>query len=539
MSKKVVIKRQVSLVTEYGIKYAVDVITEHFGNLVSKVCECLLRRGPLSRSNIKRYTELSDDQIKNSLLVLIQHNCVQGFAVEQPGGFGEASRVVTQYLVLFDNILHRMRFGKFMTIVSQDLDEECIDLLKGLLEHGRLTLKQMFDRVNSAVREGKLVTLDSVQETLIKLVTARYVERCPAPEPVLAPPPPKDNASTQKRGAKTQQIEEPKTREQEVLEAAVPVEAIRFSVITNTEPDVDGEKKEIKSSTVTAREKRKYDALESDEFGAAETVVYRANFEEFIRRLRHKACVDSVRARLDDGAATVLSAMLDATRNAETEVKTKKSVSLSMSSIYEEVIKNEAGRNMTLEHLRASLAELSNPPVVKGSDDSYSIDFEKIIELAHTDEVESVVLKRYGRDAYRIFRLLSKEGRLMETEKIADATFVGKKDAPKVLYKLWKDDYLHMEKLVVAAARQMQFLLWKVKKETLWKHVLDEMFHAALNLRIRQATEVDKEKELLLLPAEKRTGALHDRNNRLRNVKILIQSSLVKLDDSIMLFYDF
>ncbi|KAH7557644.1 hypothetical protein JRO89_XS11G0195800 [Xanthoceras sorbifolium] len=470
---------------------------------------------------------------------------------------------------------------------------QCIDLLKGLLEHGRLTLKQMFDRVNSAVREGKsfvvntlnrkLVTLDSVQETLIKLVTARYVERCPAPEPVLAPPPPKDNASTQKRGAKTQQIEEPKTREQEVLEAAVPVEAIRFSVITNTEPDVDGEKKEIKSSTVTAREKRKYDALESDEFGAAETVVYRANFEEFIRRLRHKACVDSVRARLDDGAATVLSAMLDATRNAETEVKTKKSgpsaasfgggllltffwfclvgllvhpllaspslgvlgsvkaryVSLSMSSIYEEVIKNEAGRNMTLEHLRASLAELSNPPVVKGSDDSYSIDFEKIIELAHTDEVESVVLKRYGRDAYRIFRLLSKEGRLMETEKIADATFVGKKDAPKVLYKLWKDDYLHMEKLVVAAARQMQFLLWKVKKETLWKHVLDEMFHAALNLRIRQATEVDKEKELLLLPAEKRTGALHDRNNRLRNVKILIQSSLVKLDDSIMLFYDF
>lgn len=39
-------------------------------------------------------------------------------------GFGVAPRVVTQYATLFHNILHRMRFAKFLAIVSEELDKE-------------------------------------------------------------------------------------------------------------------------------------------------------------------------------------------------------------------------------------------------------------------------------------------------------------------------------------------------------------------------------------------------------------------------------
>ncbi|KAH9677820.1 RNA polymerase III subunit C3 [Citrus sinensis] len=334
-----------------------------------------------------------------------------------------------------------------------------------------------------------------------------------------------EEGPARKKGSKSaKKIGEPETIEQQVVEAALPMEAMRFSVVTNVESDV-GEK-EKNSNNVTPGEKRKHDVLELDECGVADeqSVVYRANFEGFIRRLRHKGCIDHVRAHLDDGAANVLSAMLQATSSAEKKVKTKNSVPLSLSSIYEEVIKSEAGRNMTLDHVRASLVQL---------------DFEKIIEIAQNEEVESVVSKRYGRDAYRIFRLLSKSGRLLETDKISDTTFVEKKDAPKILYKLWKDGYLLMEKLVVTGARQSQFLLWKVNRQILWKHVLDEMFHAALNLSLRVSYELDREKELLNLPADKRTGPLQDRYNRIRKVRILLESSQMKLDDAILLFHDF
>lgn len=45
------------------------------------------------------------------------------------GGFGEASRVSTQYLVLFDNIIHRVRFAKFLAVLSQeeyDMKVKCL-----------------------------------------------------------------------------------------------------------------------------------------------------------------------------------------------------------------------------------------------------------------------------------------------------------------------------------------------------------------------------------------------------------------------------
>ncbi|XWS48449.1 hypothetical protein CRYUN_Cryun13aG0077900 [Craigia yunnanensis] len=523
------------MVTQYGIKYAVNLITTHFGDLVAKVCECLLRKGPLTLQVIVRFTELTSSQVKNSLLVLIQHNCVQAFIQEQPGNHGDGAKLNTQYIALFNNIINRWRFPKFLTIVSQKLDKQCVELLEALLLHGRLTLKQMSDRAKSGQNEGDDVILDAVREAFIKLLNAHFIERCPASEPVLTKPT-EEEASARRRGPKSAKVlEEKETLEQRVLEAATPSEALRFLLVTQTERAAAGGKDESNSSSMTPGEKRKHDALESDtECGATDeqVVLWRANFEEFIRRLRHKACIENVRARLDDGAIIVLGAMLEATRSAEKKVKTENSVPLSLNSIYEEVIKSEEGRNITFDRVRASLVQLSCPPFVKAVNELYSIDFKKIIELAQNEEVESIVLKRYGRDAYRMFRLLSNTGRLLETDKIADTTFVEKKDTPKILYKLWKDDYLHMEKLQLTGVRQSQFLLWKVNKNTLWEHVLDEMFHATLNLSLRVAYELEQEKELLNTPQDKRV-------NRLRKVRLLLESAQMKLDDAIMLFHDF
>ncbi|KAG8483041.1 hypothetical protein CXB51_021984 [Gossypium anomalum] len=541
------------MVTQYGIKYAVNLITAHFGDLVAKVCECLLRKGPLTLQAIVRSTELTSSQVKNSLLVLIQHNCVQAFILDQTGEHGDGAKQSTQYIALFDNIIQRWRFPKFLTMVSKKLDKQCVELLEGLLQHGRLTLKQMFDRAKSGQNGGD----DVVQEAFVKLLNAHFIERCPASEPVLTNPT-KEEEAARKRAAKSGKagitsIDEPfqlqstiaaihilltilevqETLEQRVVEAAMPTEALRFLFAAETEPTADGGKDKSNSSSVTPGEKRKHDALESEaECGATDeqVVLWRANFDEFIRHLRHKACIENVRARFDDGAVIVFGAMLEATRSAEKKVKTENSVPLSLSSIYEEVIKSEEGRNITFDRVRASLVQLSCPPFVKAANESYSVDFKKIIELAQNEEVESIVLKRYGRDAYRMFRLLSNSGHLLETDKVADATFVEKKETPIILYKLWKDDYLQLEKLQIGV-KQIPFQLWKVNKNTLKVHVLDEMFHAAFNLSQRVAFELEQEKELSNVLQDKRV-------NRLRK-RLLLESSQMKLDDAIMLFHDF
>ncbi|KAF4400211.1 hypothetical protein G4B88_019420, partial [Cannabis sativa] len=518
-----------SMVNQYGIKFSVHLITSHFGNLVAKVCENLLRRGPLTLQSLIRSTELTPLQVKNSLLILIQHNCVQAFSIEQIGAGGNEVKV-TQYLAVFSNILHRLRFPKFLAIVSQELDKDCEEIFEGLIQHGRLTLDQICDRAGSDKSGGGDSTVRAaVRENFNKLLNARFIERCPAPEPFLEPP--TETKSSNKRGAKSAKLDgAPETEEQRIIAAAAPIEVLRFSNLATSGTDFDADEDVFGSSV---GEKRKHGSLElNEEHGSKdkEVILWRVNFEEFIRCLRHKghswplsrelerdgqafdrdyfnwmelkACIENVRARLDDGAAIVLKAMLDATRSIEKKVRTENSVPLSMNTIFEEVMKSEIGRSFTLDRVRASLVQLGCSP----SDETYSIDLKKIIELAQNEEVfpklqvESIVLKRYGRDAYRMFRLLSKSGHLLETDKIADMTFVEKKETPKILNKLWQDEYLHMEKLVVTATRQVSFLLWKVNKPILWDHVLDEMYHAALNLNLRLIYEQEQKENWAGIP---------------------------------------
>ncbi|TKY51306.1 DNA-directed RNA polymerase III subunit RPC3 [Spatholobus suberectus] len=518
------------MVTQYGIKFAVHLITNHFGNLVAKVCENLFTHGPLTLDQLIRYTELTKEQVKNSLLVLVQHNCAQAFvsAPEDEDDDVGRLRVRTEYLALFDNIIHRLRFPKFLEIVSRKLDEECVELLDGLLRDGRLTLKQMVDRASQG-KENAVAT-KAVRDMLCKLLTARFVERCPAPEPVVSTSF-KEETTTRKRGAKSAKIfEAPETLEQRVLDAAVPGDGIRFSLTADTGCNVDGETNSDDAQMVNVEEN-----VEKEE-----QILWRANFEEFIRHLRHKVLIENVRTQHDDGTATVLSAVLEATRTVEKKVKMDNSVPLSLDTIITEVMKTDTGRTMTIDRIRASLGQLgcSQRMIV---DDLYSIDLKKIIERARNEEVESVVLKRYGRDAYRMFRLLSKDSCFHDTDQIAASTLVEKKEAPKLLFKLWKDNYLYMEKVGLTGAKLSTILMWKVNKPLLWEYVLDEMHHAALNLSLRMAFEQEKDEELLNVPKDKlkEPGPLQKKYKRLLNVWLLLGSSLMKLDDALMLFHDF
>ncbi|KAG2590784.1 hypothetical protein PVAP13_5NG414480 [Panicum virgatum] len=108
------------MVSQHGILLAVSIISDHFGPLVSKVCGCLLRHGALSLHEIVRRLGLSPGQVKNSLLVLIQHNCVQAFSTPR----GSGGKTVTVYLAIFDNVLHRLRFSKFLSVVRADIPDQ-------------------------------------------------------------------------------------------------------------------------------------------------------------------------------------------------------------------------------------------------------------------------------------------------------------------------------------------------------------------------------------------------------------------------------
>ncbi|KAG7560163.1 RNA polymerase III Rpc82 C -terminal [Arabidopsis thaliana x Arabidopsis arenosa] len=518
--------------SEFGIVYAVHIITVQFGSVVSKVCECLLRKGPLSSRDISRLAEsdINHNQVKDILYLLIQHNCVQAFSIEPPDG--SENKAIVQYIVLFNNILHRVRYNKFSRLVNEELGTECGAVLDGLLSNGRLTLGQLIERDRDS---GKTIGSEAIRDSLQKLVAARFVERIPSPEPVLGN---KEQEPAKKRGAKAAKIlKEPETLEERVVEAATPVDAIRFPLIF--EEDANSSLA-VDDSNITEGKRKQRDVDSSD---PSSGVIWRPNFEEFIHRLRHKACVEIVKERRDEGCAIVLRAMLEVGRSQEKKVKTDNSAPMSIGSIYEEVIKTEAGRTMLQERVEACLDQLSAtssylPAFVTEMNDSYIVDFKSIISVAQKDEIEAVVMRRYGKEAFRMFRYLSQEGRFVETDKIADAALTEKKDTPQFLLKMWKDGYLHMQKLAITGT-YVPFLLWKVNKLIVTRQMLDEMYHASLNLNLRLAHELESEKELLMLPSDKLEGPLKERVKKVKAKRLLLSSTMFKLDDAIMLFHDF
>ncbi|XP_042411627.1 DNA-directed RNA polymerase III subunit RPC3-like isoform X1 [Zingiber officinale] len=513
------------MISQDGVNLAVCVITAHFGDLVAKVCSCLLKRGSLSLQEIVRTTEFSNSQVKNCLLVLIQHNCVQAFSVPR-GGAGGATKTVTQYMALFDNILHRMRFSKFLAIVKGDLGVQCETLLQGLLGYGRLTFDQLIVRATSKQSEGSSCNVDVLRKNFSKLVHGHYVERCPRPEPFIAPS--EEAAPARKRSSKFR--EEILSLEQQVVIAASLTDAERFSEIPNagTDASVTEDKQDV-----TVGDKRKFESTELDEETEAtisETeVLWRANFQKFVFCLKKKVCVAKVRSRKGLDAGVVLEAIIE---SSEQECNSSKIyVKASMDSILEKVRGKPDGISMTLELVRGILEDLDCSSHTEDCNVYYTIELQCITESCRKDEVESLILTKYGKEAFRIFGLLNRKGSPVETDQISDFTLVDKKVAQQVLYNLWKDDFLSMQKVSVEGTGQRrENFLWKLNKKSSWNLVLNHLYHAALNLN-QKITHVAEQEHEALLSEEKL--------KHLKNSRMILQLSLLKLDDAIMIFHDF
>lgn len=557
------------MVARHAQKLARELITSHFGDIVGKVCSCLVHKGTLTVPEIARFTELTPAQLKNCLLVLIQHNCVQAFKIEQEEGAGPAAaRSFTQYVAFIDSILHRMRFPKFLTLVREHLGEESESLFEGLLEHGRLTFEQIVQRASAQSGKGEVDVWGALKETFAGLVHSCYIERCPVAEPLL---PPRSSLEAPKKGARGSSrnraaigTAEQETEERRIIAAAAPLEGERFLLPSSLghAARVEKENRDNVSSSKVG-EKRKYECLKEDTGQVIRNddkeVLWRVNYEEVVRRLRHKACVAQVRSRLDLGAGTVLEAMLEATRCLETSVKQKISAPLSMDAIMQAVRATTEGRTMTLERIRASLNQMASDSVgylsrtgeVGGQ---YAIYLSKILEAAKKSEVEAIVLKRFGRESCRVFRLLAMKGQL-EQKQISDQALVGRRETQEILYKLLKDEYLQLQEIAKSQDHDptRTFYLWRVNYSSLMEHIIDDMYHGASNLGQRLAHELEQEQEVLDLLKQMHqskntdgstshvtlTKTQRDQVNHIRRVATVLETSILKLDDSIMLFHDF
>ncbi|KAL9225321.1 hypothetical protein vseg_001263 [Gypsophila vaccaria] len=167
--------------------------------------------------------------------------------------------------------------------------------------------------------KGNDVSREIYNKSFIKLVRSRFVERCPAAEPFIPLPTEEDTKQSRPKARKFAWKEV--TLEERAMAAAIPMDGERFSISNELDVDSDEDRNEGNSPSAKVGEKRKQDSLEPsaelDLRGAKGEPVWRVNFEEFINRLRKKACVEYARASYGDTAAVILTSMLKGTKSTE------------------------------------------------------------------------------------------------------------------------------------------------------------------------------------------------------------------------------
>eukprot|EP00270_Netrium_digitus_P009563 TRINITY_DN2912_c0_g2_i1.p1 TRINITY_DN2912_c0_g2~~TRINITY_DN2912_c0_g2_i1.p1 ORF type:complete len:258 (+),score=101.11 TRINITY_DN2912_c0_g2_i1:40-774(+) len=242
-------------------------------------------------------------------------------------------------------------------------------------------------------------------------------------------------------------------------------------------------------------------------------------------------------------------------------VRQMTSVSMTAEGILQAVRMKEEGRAMTLDRVRASLQQMVADPsgmVVKSTGDvmgpaHYTFQLGRAIDVAKMREMEAIIAQRFGAAACRIFRLLLLK-KALEQKQVGEMAMVSLKEARELLYNMLKEEFLYLQEVAKTTdhAPQRTIYLWKVNVPTVMMKVLDDMCKAACNLRTRLAHEIEQQQEVISLleqqqaamaaggtPPVMLTAAQRQDVENVRRIAAVLEVSLLRLDDAIMLFSNF
>lgn len=105
----------------------------------------LLERTSATLDEISKVSGVEKQLARDALIAAIQHNFVVGVEEEREGSKTKA--VITQYRIIVQNVLARLRFGKYVHLVTEKYGEEAQPILMHLLKSGRMQIRRLIQVV--------------------------------------------------------------------------------------------------------------------------------------------------------------------------------------------------------------------------------------------------------------------------------------------------------------------------------------------------------------------------------------------------------
>lgn len=158
---------------------ALQVVRQHFGDNTETICAALIRYPKRTLKELQGDTDIAVGQLRNCLLILLQHNLVTATIANYDT---HRHRAAGQVLYSFSQeaAVLRLRFPKFMAHINKVQGGEkdgvlAERILEAVLENGRASWIMIWEQIKDACEEG--VTEERAQKVGDTLIKSKYMIR--------------------------------------------------------------------------------------------------------------------------------------------------------------------------------------------------------------------------------------------------------------------------------------------------------------------------------------------------------------------------
>lgn len=292
-------------------------------------------------------------------------------------------------------------------------------------------------------------------------------------------------------------------------------------------------------------------SIESN-LGPRESVLWTIGWEQLDREERHQLCINVAHQRMGTLAGNIVKIILD--RSMPTEMGAKQSHSspislLELCAILRESRVSPGGQSgvdiqtirQVMDLMRCDALGMVDKTTgvstnTHGNSDShnkdsgtqYTINISAICRAVAGRLMRNIAEEKFGKESARIVELLQKH-KYLEQQKLSEMLILPAREGRERLYDLFKNhwvEYLEISKRGDYNSSSTSFF-WNLDRTKLQPQLLEGMYGAILNLRLRKRMEVETGKDLLDF-----SHTITDREEKQKYQKLCL--ALNRLDNSIM-----
>ncbi|CAG9762004.1 unnamed protein product [Ceutorhynchus assimilis] len=425
------------------------ILTERFGPIVSSVGSFLFKSQSSPLLFITRGVDLPLSNIKASLCVLIKY----GLVTFKPN----KNEKLANYHLESEKVLLMLRYPKYQNLAKIQFGDESAMIIEEILQRGYWTASQLILKVHERLSTNNVnpPTLTHIKDKLVYLITSKYLERLPSPD----------------------------------ITKAVPSLIIQENEL-HVLPKID-----IKN-LVAYQENNSVTLPDAN-------IYWTVNFDRFHQDMRDHIIVNAFENKFDAQAGEIIKLFL---RQMYVRTEPWADVSNPIPSIeIKDILKRQSHQTHALAFFDQymSIIEQDNSRLLRkvgeASGGSYQIYLKEAFTQFAWELVEQTVLAKYNSKAARIFRLV-KEKPYIEPDRIQQLAMIPAKDAKKLSYQLYEENFLHIQELRKTSSNNgptKNFTLFHIQLENVVRMLLELCYKVQFNHITRRNYERELNKRII------------------------------------------